>query len=189
MKYLLSSLALAAASLPATAHAADQLDCIAAGYGAEQQAVFDAHIAAFEISDMDTQERPTDVISIIEERAKQCASEHGWSDNASDAASQYHFGSLTAGSIRQKHPQAAVVIDKIDTELPDADRERFWSIMTFATGAGGEKTAPTNDDFMFVGMVILRFQPGSDMDQQETIGALIGMEALLRNTEATFSEL
>lgn len=189
MKYLLASLALGAASLPATAQAADQLDCIAAGYSAEQQAVLDAHVAAFEISDMDTQERPMDVISIIEERAQQCASELGWSDDASDAAGLYHFGSLTAGSIRQKHPEAAAVIDKIDTELTDAERERFWSIMTFATGAGGTQSAPTNDDFMFVGMIILRFQPGADAEQQETIGALIGMEALLRSTEATFSEL
>lgn len=189
MKYLLASLALGAAALPATAHAADQLDCISNGYDAEQQAVLDGYVAAFDISDMDTSERPMDVLDIIEERAQQCATEHGWSADASDAAGLYHFGFLTAGSLRQKHPEAALVIDKIDTELPDADRERFWSIMTFATGAGGEKAEPTNDDFMFVGMIILRFQPGADMDQQETIGALIGMEALLRNTEATFSEL
>ncbi|MGB7374906.1 hypothetical protein [Pontixanthobacter sp.] len=189
MRHVLTPLALAAAILPATAHAADQLDCVSSGYSAQQQAVLDAHVAAFEISDMDTQKRPVEVISIIEQRAQQCARQLGWSDAASDAAGLYHLGSLTAGSIRRKHPEAAAVMDKIDTDLSDADRERFWSIMTSATGAGDTKKQPTSDDFMFIGMVIMRFQPDVDTAQQNTIGALMGMEALLRNTQATFSEL
>lgn len=189
MKYFWASLALAGSALPASAQVADQLDCIATGYSAEQKAVLDAYVAAFEISDMDIKDRPLEVLAIIDERALECASEYGWSVEASEAAGLYQFSDLTADSIAQKYPEAKVVLDKIDTELPDAERERFWSIMTSATGAAGIEIQPTNADFMFIGTTILRFSPGISEDEQNIVGSLIGMEALLRHTEATFSEL
>lgn len=102
---------------------------------------------------------------------------------------KYLWALLTlAGAGLPAQAQAADQLDCISAGYT-AERERFWSIMTSALGAAGMKTQPTNDNVLVIGVTILRFWPGAGEHEQNTIGALIGMEALLRHTEATFSEL
>lgn len=188
MKYLSRAILTACVmAAPVPAFAADNLECMLGNYSADQDAVINKYIAEFELADMDQDLAPDEVMSVIDERMVPCAAMHEWSEEASEAAGLYRLSDLTIKAIAQKHPNAAEILRRVETDLSAEESTRFWQIMESVTTDGGAE--PTDDDFYFIGIIMLRFQPDADEELQNSFGALAGMKVLMRSVEATFSEL
>lgn len=169
------------------AQAADNIGCIESGYSAQDQASLDDFVAGFTIETFEDPKPPAIIKDVLGKRAKVCAAQYGWSDDAAIAALTMQISALSERGLRRSLPEAAAVVDRVDTDLSVDDRKRFWGIVR---ELGSETNEQINDDdSMFFGQSIMMLGADGSEKMSGEIGVLLALVSAQRDIRRDFSTL
>ena len=177
-------------ALPATAHAAENLDCAIVVSGDAEAAKLDRYVEEFSSETFDEDLMSQGVMEVLAGQIEACAAENSWSEQASEMAFLYSMSLLNERGMRQSAPIAADILRQIDNDIPASERDRFWAIAQTIAGditELGEAVMPDDDDIVFLGEILERLDPGGSESTDEDVGALMTMIILKRQAKDLFA--
>ncbi|MEL1250516.1 hypothetical protein [Aurantiacibacter gilvus] len=142
VRILLPAALLATAFSAAPAAAEENLDCVAGGFSDTQQEVIRAFREAYDFDSVRNPSATPELAAVIRERVRQCAVEHGWSEEATAAAAQYAGPALFADVILQAMPIEPLQKFELLTNYEEADRVALIEAFSAVAGTSAFGVTP-----------------------------------------------
>lgn len=159
LRTMAAAIAALGVTMGAPADAAENLDCIDKGYTAEQQAVLDAYIGRFNMESWSKNGVPSEVLTVIVDRVRACASMHGWSAEAAQHALLFKLARIGVAGVETTGPLSPAQILQVRNAMTAEDKIKVRAIfgaMVKAYGEGTLERSPRETPDMFIGKLILR---------------------------------
>lgn len=179
-----------AATAVVPSHAAENLECIESGYTAAEQKVFDDFYAGFSMGKLDEDGSSDAHIGAISRRAGDCAERNDWQSDAIKQAILYRMSTMLAKALELKTPLTPEQLGRLDKALAEADQEKLRSILGPQIEAGmqgNEGPEMSDDDQVYLGLVVLGAGLPLDQTHSEYVGALLGARMMARIAAEKFA--
>ena len=186
--------ALAGAAMAAQpALAAANLECIDAGYSAEQEKIFDAYYAGFTIASLDSEESDGSnaLVDPVASRAASCALEHGWSQDAIFNAIVFRMSVMLAAALEVKTPLTSEQMSSLEAALAKADQARLRAILgpgIEASLKGQPDPEMSDDDALYLGLLVIGAGLPMEQTYSEYAGALLGARMMAEMAAEKFEQ-
>jgi hypothetical protein len=182
----LSLALLASATIATSASAADNLNCVADGYTAEQQAAFARYTG--DTAGGTVAPTPPETEAAITARVTACAAMHRWNDAAQLTATRYRRAQLLQERLRRSgvaSEQSLTAMDRaIDASEPVQLRRTMEKLREFAAGRG---PGPDNTDIAVIMPIFQASGLAMEGRSGEFIGAWLATRIAEQDLRAEFA--
>jgi hypothetical protein len=192
LKLIAITFILAASMMANPASAATNLDCMEAGYTAEQSKLFNDFTAHYQLGVKGGDDEAKKMIGPIAVHANECAAKLGWSTDAMLQSIYYKMSGLLGSALQNQSPLSLVDKAKVNGLLKGKWRDKLRAALgPIIEGqmGGGEATKPSKGAEMELGLIILAEGLPTEGKFPEHIGALLGALLMQEISAEKFAKL
>lgn len=171
--------------------AAENIGCMDAVYGADDQAVFDRFSSSFELGAFSSRGASEEVLAVLSARAGDCAETHAWSPDAIEQAVLYKLSGVLDDALVASSSFTPAQWARLKAAYAAADKaiiNRLLSPIIDTALDGAEAPKPTEADEVYFGRLMLRTGIPATQANSEFVGAWMGAQAMQELFLARFTK-